>query len=362
MITRPDIGGAQTHVLELLRVGQGRREQHLATGSEGPLTESARKLGVTVHILPTLDNLLHPSRDAVAIRDAYRLIRQLHPSLVHAHSSKAGLVARLAARTAGVPSVFTAHGWAFTEGAPQGRRLIALVSESLAAHWSARIICVSCYDRNLALRYRIAPPERLVTIYNGVADVDEGLWARPSDGNPVRATMVARFSRPKDQLALVRAASQLAGPWELQLVGDGELLPQAKRQAERLGLHECIRFLGSRSDVPELLARSQVFVLASNYEGLPITIIEAMRAGLPVVASKVGGVPELVTDGDNGFLVPRGDVSALAHALQTLIDDPSLRERMGRRSRDRYLAEFTLERMIEQTERVYAEVLAEARG
>jgi glycosyltransferase involved in cell wall biosynthesis len=358
-ITRPDFGGAQAHVLALLRAGQGRREQHLATGSEGPLTEAARAMGVLTHILPTLDNPLHPLRDAQATRDAYRLIRRLRPAIVHAHSSKAGLVARLAARLAGVPAIFTAHGWAFTEGTPRGRRAIALLGELLAARCSSRIICVSRYDRELALRYRVGRPGQLVTIHNGVADVAPALLAAPGCGMPVRLVMVARLSPQKDAACLIRAAGALSGNWEILFVGNGELLPSAARLAAEMGLEGRVLFLGARRDVPEILAASHVFVLASRYEGLPISIIEAMRAGLPVVASSVGGVPELVTDGENGFLVPRGDIGAMAEALQRLIDDPGLRERMGQRSRERYLAEFTLERMVRETERVYEEVLAE---
>ena len=360
LITRPDLGGAQAHVLALLRAGQVRRQQHLATGSEGPLTEAARAIGATTHILPTLDNPLHPIRDAQATRDAYRLIRRLRPAIVHAHSSKAGLVARLAARLAGVPAIFTAHGWAFTEGAPQRRRMIAILSETLAASWSARIICVSRYDHDLALRYHVAPADRLVTIYNGIEDVSPGLLAAPTSSTTVGLVMVARLSPPKDAGCLIRAARGLAGDWQISFVGDGELLAAAAQLADGLGLGSRVLFLGPRRDVPQILAGSHVFVLASNYEGLPISIIEAMRAGLPIVASNVGGVPELVTNGDNGFLVPRGDASALAEALQRLIDDPALRQRMGQRSRQRYLAEFTLDRMIRETERVYEQVLAGA--
>ena len=130
-----------------------------------------------------------------------------------------------------------------------------------------------------------------------------------------------------------------------------------KRSIYSLGLSNRVFLLGERNDVPSILASSDVFVLPSNWEGLPYTVIEAMMAGLPVVATSVGGVPELVEDGVTGFLVPRSDPEALAEALQRLIDDPELRERMGKAGRQKAMCEFTLDRMLRETEKVYEEVL-----
>jgi glycosyltransferase involved in cell wall biosynthesis len=149
---------------------------------------------------------------------------------------------------------------------------------------------------------------------------------------------------------------------ELLLVGDGPAEYAVRRLAYDLGIEDRVRFLGSRDDVAELMAASDVYVLASNWEGLPRSIIEALRAGLPVVATELAGTPELVTHGDNGYLVERGDIDELAEMLARLISDAGLRARMGARSRERYEAEFSFERMYRRTVGVYESVLGSVPG
>lgn len=141
------------------------------------------------------------------------------------------------------------------------------------------------------------------------------------------------------------------------MVGDGELRPQVEEYIGRHGLEERLRLLGQRGDIPQILAASDIFVLSSDWEGLPYTIIEAMMSGLPVVATRVGGVPELVENEVTGFIVPPKNPQALAKGLQRLLDDPELRHRMGQLGREKALREFTLDRMLRETERVYEEVL-----
>jgi glycosyltransferase involved in cell wall biosynthesis len=134
-------------------------------------------------------------------------------------------------------------------------------------------------------------------------------------------------------------------------------LHRAQRLAEQLGVGEYVSFLGDRNDVPELLAQSQIFVLSTHYEGLPISILEAMRAGLPIVATNVDGVPEAVREGENGLLVPRSDPVVLAHALAKLIESPELRAKMGEASRRMYETEFGVSRMLSELDMVYANAL-----
>jgi glycosyltransferase involved in cell wall biosynthesis len=285
--------------------------------------------------------------------------RKLKPDLVCTHSSKAGVLGRLAAHRCGIPSVFTAHGWAFTEGVPAGKRRFYADVERLAARCTSKIICVSDYDRSLALRWRVAREEQLVTVHNGIPDVGEDLVAQPGTGTPVRVIMVARFATQKDQDLLIRAVAALKGvpDFEVELVGDGPLMQQSQALAAKLGASDRVSFSGAQTDVVRRLARSHVFVLASRSEGLPLTVLEAMRAGLPVIASDVGGVSEAVEDGITGFLVPRGDEESLRQRLRWLLQRPEERVRMGRAGRERFLQQFTVERMVRRTEGVYREVL-----
>jgi len=171
--------------------------------------------------------------------------------------------------------------------------------------------------------------------------------------------MVARFADFKDHGVLLRAFAKVPGQARLKLVGDGKTLPAAKTLAEELGIRDRVEFKGVRSDVPEILAQTDVFVLASKTETLPISILEAMRAGLPVIASDVGGISEEVVDGETGLLVPAGSVEELSGALKRLLADRQLRVAMGNAGRRRFERLFLAETMLERTQALYEEVLAE---
>lgn len=359
LVTRAEHGGAQTHLVELLEGMRGGFEAHLATGEEGFLTDEARRLGVSVHILPSLVQYLSLREDMLALGETVALIRSLRPSLVHAHSSKAGFLGRLAARVAGVPAVFTAHGWGFAEGVPWRRKMVATIGERLASRWSSGIITVSEADRALALRYHVLPRDRITVVHNGVKDTPER--SRPGIADEVRIVMVARFAPPKDQVLLLKALVGQEMPFRLCLVGAGPNQGAACALAGELGLSERVSFVGACSDVNRILGESSLFVLTSIWEGLPISILEAMRAGLPVVASDVGGVREAVVDGETGFLVDRGDLVMLRARLRQLLSDPELRTKMGEAGRKRYLERFTAARMVGETARVYKEVLTQHR-
>lgn len=353
------VGGAQIHVRDLgaALVSAGHQVTVLA-GGDGPLAGQLRSLGMDYRALPHLVRRISPYHDARALEEIRAALSRLRPDLVAAHSSKAGWLGRLAARLLSLPCVFTAHGWAFSEGVPAGQRTAYALAERLAAPLAARIITVSRYDLNLALRYKIAAPEKLVTVYNGVPDLPPHLRGNPAGAVP-QLMMVARFQPQKDHPTLLKALAGLRHlEWELALAGDGPLRPQMENLAASLGLAGRVQFLGVRQDIPELLARAQALVLISNWEGFPLSILEAMRAGLPVVASDVGGVKEQVTNGLNGFLVPRGGQAALQERLTTLITGPGLRARLGASGRKLFEDRFTVGQMVENTLSVYRDVLA----
>ncbi len=285
---------------------------------------------------------------------------QLKPDLVHLHSSKAGILGRLAARITGVPSIFTAHGWAFTDGASLSRKLVAVPSEWLSSRLGNQIINVSRNDFEVAQKHGIGNAKRMTAIHNGMPD--GSLRAHPGITCVPKLVMVARFSQQKDHTLLLNALVGVEEDFRLQFVGDGPLLDAAMRLSTELGMDRRVEFLGLRGDVEKLLSEAQVFVLASNYEGFPISIVEAMRAGLPVVASDVGGVRESVQDGHNGFLIPRADKTMLRDKLKVLISDSALRTKMGTASRRRYEKDFTAERMVAKTLDVYDNLLALRHG
>lgn len=359
VITRGNvIGGAHVHVRDLGRrlVEDGHTVQ-VVVGGAGTFTDELGRADLPWVSCPHLQREISPAADLWAVREVDQLVRAFAPDLVSTHSSKAGVVGRVACRASSTPCLFTAHGWAFTEGVPLVRRTGYRWLEQLTAPLATRIICVSEHDRRLGLAAGM-DSWRLVTVFNGMPDVPERLRAQPGVGGQPRIVMVARFDRQKDHATLLEAVRDLPDA-RLDLVGDGPRLDVARRAVCRLGLTERVRFLGDRRDVAEVLARSHIFVLTSNWEGFPRATLEAMRAGLPTIVSDVGGAGDAVAEGVSGYRVARGDVGAVRDRLSQLIGDARLRERMGQAARARYTAAFSFDRMYEQTLAVYRMVLAE---
>jgi glycosyltransferase involved in cell wall biosynthesis len=230
------------------------------------------------------------------------------------------------------------NGWSFLWWSGLRGRLY-LWGDRMIGRLATRVVCVSEVERRDGLAARVCSPERTVVIHNaiGVADV-------PGARHEVRMPTilsVGRLAPPKDFAILVRALAELGrGSFRAWIVGDGPDRASLEAEVIRLGLGGAVQFLGERHDVPELMAQSDLFVLSSRSEGLPLSIIEAMAAGLPVVASAVGGVPELVANA--GFIVPAADPDALAACLRRLVLDPGLRRRYGALARRRAETEFDL--------------------
>ena len=355
IVTRAHHGGAQVHVAALLSHFRHHYDVYLATGGEGYLTDLAKEWGVPVTILPHMRPELSPRmivKDLRAFWEIWRWLGSIRPAILHGHSSKAGGLGRCAAVLRRVPTVFTAHGWGFTAGVPFGQKMVMLPAEWLAARITDAIITVSQADYELASRYRVRARGSTVSIHNGI-NQDAPSAVPSADGN-VHLVCVARFSPQKSQALLVRALEGVDEPWHLTFIGDGPLEDEVRRMAADRGLSGRVDFLGVRNDVDSILARSHIFVLPSNWEGFPLTILEAMRAGLPVIASDVGGVREAVVDGVTGYLVPRDDVQALAERLRRLIRDNGLRTTLGKRARDVFLSEFVDEKMFAEVQAVYS--------
>ena len=359
LITRAEpIGGAQIHVRDLaISVRALGHAPTVMTGGTGPFVDSLRAEGVPVRILNNLTVPIGPLRDVRAFGEIRTALQELKPDLVTTHSSKAGILGRMAARSLGIPAVFTAHGWAFTPGIPSSHAAVYRRIERLAGPLSSRIITVSEFDRRLALAARITSSDRLVTVHNGIQDIAPELRAEPRRA-PARLVMVARFEPQKDHSTLFRALAGLRDKqWTLDLVGNGPLMGEMQALASELEISSHIRFLGQRMDVDRLLAEAQVSLLVTNWEGFPLSVLESMRAGLPVIASQVGGIDEAVQQGQTGYLVPRGEVNQLRERIAQLLADSELRQCLGSNGRNRFLQNFTLGEAVSRTVAVYRSVV-----
>ena len=271
VITRAHpIGGAQIHVRDLAVSLQAQGHTcSVVTGGTGLFVDMLRAERVPTTILRHLILPIHPVHDALALREIHRALATLRPDLVAAHSSKAGILSRIAARMLGIPVILTAHGWNFTPGIASAPAYMYRQFERWAGPLTSKIIAVSEYDRQLALQAGIVAEEKVVTVYNGMGDIGPELRAQPGQ-TPVRLVMVARFGAQKDHPTLLRALAGLLDlPWEIDLIGDGELMAQTQALAAELGLSNRIHFLGQRRDVDLLLARAQVEHPRDQLGGIP---------------------------------------------------------------------------------------------
>jgi glycosyltransferase involved in cell wall biosynthesis len=228
----------------------------------------------------------------------------------------------------------------------------------VAGRLGTRVINVCEHERRLAQQFGVCPAKSLEVVHNGIAEIPF-VRLRPIDAQPPVIMMVARFASPKDHGTLLQALSGLLWmEWRLLLVGTGELKAHVDAQVGALGLSGRVSILPAESDVIRLLMEAQIFVLSTNSEALPISILEAMRAALPVIATDVGGVAESVRHEETGLLVRRGDVSDLRDALARLIAGPALRVALGAAGRRLWAAQFTASTMTARTIEVYKRALA----
>ena len=354
LITNSEVGGAQAHVADLLAGLRDRINPVLLAGGDGPLFVAAQSSGAKTVQLTLLDNALSPWRALAAFRQLVRALRAIQPDLIHAHSAKAGALGRVAGWLLGIPVVYTVHGFAFKAAAPARQRVVARVVEWLLAPLTARMICVAQAERVMAEALPISPG-RVQVIRNGIAD--HAHLATP--GTPVRRiVMVARLAAPKRADTLIRAFARAALPdCELILAGEGPQLASLRALADALAPGR-VRFLGMVTDVPALLASAQIFALASDHEGFPISVLEAMRTGLPIIASDLPGIREQLADGDSGWLVPHDDERRWASALTELAGDREQRDNLGNRARVHWERHFGIAPMADATWQVYQQVLA----
>jgi glycosyltransferase involved in cell wall biosynthesis len=354
LITRADCGGAQVALLNLIMNLPVGFEPIVAAGEEGFLQQECARKGIPYRVIPGLVAPISPVKDSLALMRLLALIRRERPCVVHAHTSKAGILGRVAARLTRTPVIFTAHTWSFDEGVPRLRKKIAVPIERITAALGGKIITVADSNTHEALRHSITTRRNLIRIWNGVPD--SRLRASPGSRDRVTLITVARMVPQKDHALLLRALVGVCGNWCLQMVGDGPLRREIQLLAEQLQLGGRLQFLGERKDVAELLSQADVFILPSKWEGLPVSILEAMRAGLPVVATDVGGVREAVQEDVTGLLSKAHDEEGLRDRIQSLITLPSLMMQMGKAGRRRFEEHFRIETMVDRTVELYAEI------
>lgn len=379
VITRMIVGGAQENtLLSCALIDRSHFPSTLLTGpetgSEGELHSETLARGVRFLVEPSLVRRLSPWHDAVATFRLWRAIRDGGYDIVHTHSSKAGILGRVAARLAGTPViVHTAHGWSFNRHQPWHLNRLYVWLERLCARFSDAIVVVGRSNREEGLALRVGRPEQYRLIRSGIEveayrDVPISReQARTRLGLPREAFVIGSVGRlceqkaPLDLLAAFARVARSRPEVRLAFVGDGPQRAELESAIAREGLEGRVHVAGLRRDVPELLRAFDVFALASHWEGLPRVFPQAMAAGLPIVATRVDGAPDAVVPGENGWLVEVGDIEGLARRLGALAADPAAARRMGEAGRER-VDEFCAGRMVGELAALYTRLAANGAG
>ena len=383
VITRMIVGGAQELVLSIIGGLDPDRFRSVLftgpeTGPEGSLLPKAGRMGIEVVEVPTLVRSPSLSRDLSAFRFLRRELARGRFQVANTYTSKAGFVGTLAARSAGVPVVvYSPQGHIFSPrgsipgvtGKPIRRRLF-LALRRAASRRADALVALHPGDRDEQVALGLAPAGKFRVIPNGIdpglpaaRDGERGRRLRAALGlegrGPVVVT-VGRLAPEKGHLDLLEAMALLAPrrpEAALVVAGGGPLRAALERRAEELGIAGSVRFLGIRSDVPDVLAACDIFALASHYESFGLAILEAMGAGLPVAATRVGGIPFLVQEGVTGLLAPPGSPAELARRLEELAADPARARGMGLAGRARLEETFSRRAMVRGVEEMYLDLL-----
>jgi glycosyltransferase involved in cell wall biosynthesis len=376
VITRLIVGGPQQ--VSLLTGAYYRErpgfEYHLVAGleagAEGDYHREAAA-ALNYHPLPELVRELAPAMDLRALWRLVALFRRLRPDLVHARSAKARFLGPLAARIARVPVVVqTVHGWSFNN-AVDSRKPIFVGLEKLARALCDVTVMVSEKDREEGRALDLLPPSAEVPIIRSGVDLSNMVPLSPEARARFRAelglsdaervlTLAQRLSEPKTPLVFVEALrSVLASRPHVRawIAGDGLLREATERAVDAAGLRAQVQFLGLRKDMAAVISASDVVVHSSLREGLPRVVLEALAMGTPLVATDVGGVSDVVKDGDNGLLVPSSDAPALARALERMVDDPAAAAQRAARGRSA-VDPFSARKMLDDQHALYLRLLA----
>jgi glycosyltransferase involved in cell wall biosynthesis len=377
VITGADIGGAQRHVMQQVSWFQANGNVvEVVTGEEGPLVDwlTARKIAVRVIPIP---RTIQAAADWKAFLTLRKHIKQNHYDIVHCHSSKAGIIGRLAAfvnRTKKI--VFTAHGFVFTDPTlSKKKKAFYLFLERLFGMFSTDIITVSHYDYRAGIHIGLNP-KKLHVIHNGIQREDilsEAEWTakqsklRNSEKQVIG--FVGRFASEKNIDMIIRLAERVKNTAEqgagekkafdekrtveFWLVGDGKLEEDYRRMVLEKGLEKIVRFLGNQKDVLGLMDQMHLLLITSHKEGLPYVLLEAMGRGLPVLSTDVGGIKEVLDpNGELGVLVGLNDDQEMYGKIERLLHHPVEREELGKRLLI-HASSCTAELMCEKTKGIY---------
>jgi glycosyltransferase involved in cell wall biosynthesis len=372
VITQPVVGGAQKYVFDLAKKFKNTYQVSVAIGEpkDGDLFKKLEEENIETIFLKNLKRNISLINDIRAIFEFIKLFKKEKPDIIHLNSSKAGLLGSLAGFFVGIGRkhkpkiVFTAHGWIFKEDKPHKTRRLLILLSRLASKFQDRIICVSYDDFNEAIKHRVAPPRKLSVVHNSVdkinflsrkesrGEISKIIGREITDGAIVLVNL-GRLYATKGLGYLIESVGQLKKDFVLVIFGDGPEKENLKSQISNLKLGGKVFLIGDISNASKYLTAFDALVLSSVKEGLPYSIFEAGLAGIPVISTNVGGVGEIIKDGENGILIESKDPQVIASAIESLISDEDKAKKLSSKLKKTVSEDFSFDEMVERTEWVY---------
>ncbi len=369
VITKLELGGAQKQLLSLItRLDKERFNIFLFTAQDGLLIKEASSItGLTIKKSRYLERPINPLKDFLALIEIYKFIKKNNIDIVHTHSSKAGILGRFVARLAKVKFIIhTVHGWSFNDYQLLFMRSMFIGLERLIAQFTHKLIVVSCYDQQKGLKNRIGDEDKYKLIRYGIEytefisgdqKIKEEFGINSTD---LIVGMISCFKpqkSPQDFIKLSFLVNRILPNVKFLLVGDGILRNQVKKLINKFQLQNKVILTGWRRDIPRILSAIDVFVLTSLWEGLPISVLEAIAFSKPVVATNTGGIEEIVVEGKNGFLVQPCDIKSLSERLTVLLRNENLRKDMGQNAKGLFDFNFSVENMVKNNQDLYENLI-----
>lgn len=355
ILTKPDLGGVSKYLLEIINNLSKEIEPYFVMSQSGYLSDELTNLGYknNIFLVPMTNSIFNLLQHVKSNLQALKIVRKIKPDLIHCNSTTGGIVGRICGTLLRIPVIFTAHGWAFTDGISRNKQIFYKVLESILAFFTKRIICVSEFDRQIALKVMPFFKNKLVTIHNGISDIAEEYKKKAFSTDDLRIVMISRFCPQKDPYTLIKAINNCNKNGMnvyLDLYGYGEELNNVINCINEQNSDK-IQYKGEISDVTPILKNYDIYALISNWEGLPIGIIEGMRAGLPILVSNVGGNAECIKG--NGYLVKRQDIADCESKIKSFWDNRKNLSVYGQNSRKFYEEEFIAINMFDKINKEY---------
>lgn len=365
VITKSNWGGAQRYVFDLVTgLPKDRYEVAVICGGGGPLISRLEELGIRVIPIPFLARDINLLKELFSLIALWKIFRTEKPHIIHLNSSKIGGLGAFAGRLAGVPLIiFTVHGWPFSEDRLFFARVLIYFLSWCSALFAHVVIVISKKDFWASQKFPFVAKDKFIFIPNGINEKSFGFLNRNEARRALKIQLppslifvgsLTEFTKNKGVAFLIAALPLLPKRVNLALIGDGEEKKDLMRMSEKLGVEDRVHFLGYRMDGARYLKAFDIFAFPSLKEGLPYAILEASLAKLPIVASNVGGIPDIVADGKTALLVPPKDPQALANAIKKLIASDEFAEQLAHAAHMHVHKAFSFEAMRDRTVALYS--------